>query len=319
MEYAYHLDIVSVIPERVLKLACNCFDAIESEHYKRHNQHRPPVALIYHSKRQDTSKQRQDLPLVYQDGHGELREPYGLHAAEAINQGVELHRQLRRLRRVKPAPRMAPRDEGLDKKRQLHRQRQALVLVAPQLAGEQAVAVLVRRGVEGAPLGAQRVLDAVGHGHEDAGGALDVGALGGAQLRGGQAAAAGPAGAGEEGPHEVAHRGYHRGEVVAAVPEALVGRLVAEDEHQAHHDGERRHHARREAEVVLQPHVQGHDYCGEQRVEEDWQGDVPVDRSLDEAEHQRPSGVCSPSVCGSFFFSFFSLLTWTAWYLLGFL
>lgn len=68
------------------------------------------------------------------------------------------------------------------------------------------------------------VLHGVEDRDEDADGAVGVVAVGG----GGGGVGRGVA-AGEEGAGEVADGGYDYGEVVAAVPEAVVGGLVAED------------------------------------------------------------------------------------------
>jgi len=71
------------------------------------------------------------------------------------------------------------------------------------------------------------VLHGVEDRDEDADGALGVVALGGGGLVGvfGVVVLA----AGEEGAGQIADRGYDHGKVVAAVPEAVVGGLIAED------------------------------------------------------------------------------------------
>lgn len=72
------------------------------------------------------------------------------------------------------------------------------------------------------------VLHGVEDRDEDADGALGVVAVGGEGLVGvlvGRRVLA----AGEEGAGEVADGGYDYGEVITAVPEAVVGRLIAED------------------------------------------------------------------------------------------
>lgn len=72
------------------------------------------------------------------------------------------------------------------------------------------------------------VLHGVEDRDKDADGALGVVAVGGGGLVGGLVGRRGVT-AGEEGAGEVADGGYDYGEVVAAVPEAVVGGLIAED------------------------------------------------------------------------------------------
>lgn len=67
------------------------------------------------------------------------------------------------------------------------------------------------------------ILDGVEDCDEHPDGALGVGCFGGGGGEGGGVAA------GEEGAGEVADGGYDHGEVVAAVPKAIVGGLIAED------------------------------------------------------------------------------------------
>ena len=71
----------------------------------------------------------------------------------------------------------------------------------------------------GAPAGAEMVLGGVEDGDEDADDTLGFDAVGEGRA----------VGVGEEGAGEVADGGYDYGEVVAAVPETVVGGLVAED------------------------------------------------------------------------------------------
>ena len=84
------------------------------------------------------------------------------------------------------------------------------------------------------------VLHGVQDGDEDADDALRVGAVGercrareggfsGCVRRGGAIGSRGGVAGCEEGARQVADRGYYYGEVVAAVPEAVVGCLVSED------------------------------------------------------------------------------------------
>ena len=77
-----------------------------------------------------------------------------------------------------------------------------------------------------APFGTEVVFGRVEYGDEDADDAFSAGERGGRRglvVRGGEARA------GEEGAREVADGGYDCGEVVAAIPEAVVGCLVAEN------------------------------------------------------------------------------------------
>ena len=87
---------------------------------------------------------------------------------------------------------------------------------------------LARDARESAPLGAQVVLGGEEDGDEDLDDALGLGAVGGTGMwvvvGGGEVEAAG-----EDHAGEVADVGDHAGEVVAPVPEAVVGGLVAED------------------------------------------------------------------------------------------
>ena len=171
-----------------------------------------------------------------------------LHLPIRIGQRVELGLQLGGLRGVEPATSDAALDERFHREQQLQQQTQPFVLVALHARRQQVRVLCVEPGCEqawvpgdvfargggpgGAPFGAEVVLDGVGDGHEDAEGAFDVGAFGG--VEGGVVVA----GAGEDGAGDVADAGDDYAEVIAAVPEAVVGCLVAEDEHEADDYGE---------------------------------------------------------------------------------
>lgn len=135
---------------------------------------------------------------------------------------------------MEPAPRVAPSYKSLDGKHELNRQRQSLVLMTPETLWEQPVTAAVGRVAKHSPLGAKRVLDAVGDRQKDAGSPFHIGSLDPGQLP----SATGPTGACKERPHQIAHGGDNGGEIVAAIPETLVGGLVAKDEHQTDHDGQ---------------------------------------------------------------------------------
>lgn len=170
-----------------------------------------------------------------------------LHPSIRIDQRIQLRLHLARPGGVKPAPIDAPLDEPIHEERQLQRQSQSIALMPLQPLRQQARVVDVEHRPAGvrhvvahgraerprrAPFGAEMVLHSEGDGHEDADGALDVGPLrGGHGRRGGVAV-------GEDGADQVADGGVHGIQAVAAVPEAVVGGLVPEDEHQTDDDGE---------------------------------------------------------------------------------
>lgn len=171
-----------------------------------------------------------------------------LHPPIRIRQDIQLRVHLARARSMEPAPIHPPLDEPVHEERQLQRQPQPLVLMPLHPRGQQARVVRIVRGApvlrhvdavagdgpRGAPFGAEVVLHGERDRHEDAHGALDV-----LPLRGGQGLAAGAVvGVGEDGTDQVTDGGVDGVEAVATVPEAVVGGLVAEDEHQTDDDGE---------------------------------------------------------------------------------
>ena len=91
--------------------------------------------------------------------------------------------------------------------------------------------------------------------------------------------AGGGVGAGQEGPREVADAGYHGGEVEVSLPEAVVGGLVAEDEHEAYDYGERGDGCGWQAHVSVAEEVGVAYSCCEGEVEDYGEGDVGVDGS----------------------------------------
>lgn len=59
-----HLDVISVVAKWVFQLRADPFYAIKGEYDQAHDWYGPPAHLIYHGKRQHTTKQGKDLLLV---------------------------------------------------------------------------------------------------------------------------------------------------------------------------------------------------------------------------------------------------------------
>ena len=82
------------------------------------------------------------------------------------------------------------------------------------------------RGESGAPFGAEAILHGKRNGNQYTNGAVEVCSFGGVKVSVLQIRA------GEEDTGEVSHTGYDGGEIVAAIPEAIPGGLIAEDKHE---------------------------------------------------------------------------------------
>ena len=162
-------------------------------------------------------------------------QPDRLHPSVRIHQAVQLRLHLTRLRCLEPPPLTPPLDIPLHEKRQLQRQTQPPVLEPFQSRREQVavlglrsrVACTVRDGGAGddgcAPACAEVVLGRVEDGDQDADDLLGVLTVGGGGCGGGKGAGD------EESAGEVADGGDYYREVITAVPEAVVGGLVAKD------------------------------------------------------------------------------------------
>ena len=159
------------------------------------------------------------------------------HSPVRVHQSIQLGRHLARLRSVEPASVITTLDVLFHEKRKLQRDPHALVVQADQPWRYQIAVLCVQGGLPrrsqcrarndtGAPICAEMVLRGEEDGSEDPGDAFGVCAVG---LPGGGVVDVGIVTAGEEHAGEVADRGYDFGKVVAALPETVVGCLVAED------------------------------------------------------------------------------------------
>jgi hypothetical protein len=120
LDDAVHLDVVLVVAEGVLELLADALDAVEREGDDGDDGDGPPDVVVYDGEGQDAGEESEDLFLVdagvycwrrvragrgggglqMGDGHGCGAD--GLHAAVGVDQRVDLHRHLRRKRRVEP-------------------------------------------------------------------------------------------------------------------------------------------------------------------------------------------------------------------------
>lgn len=73
------------------------------------------------------------------------------------------------------------------------------------------------------------------------------------------------------------------------MPESVVARGVAEDQHETHNDGQARHGGGRDAQMDFLPAVDVAYEGGKGRVRSDCERDIQVDGALDEAKDQWPS------------------------------
>lgn len=128
------------------------------------------------------------------------------------------------------------------------------------------------------PFCAEGVFGCEDHGEEKADGAFGVGSLGFCWW-----GSRGFVGAGEEGADEISNRGFDCREELVALPEAVVGGRVAEDEHEADDDRETRDGCRWDAQVSFSDAVYIAHCGGEECVQADRYGNVEMYRAFDEA------------------------------------